>query len=300
MKRMWSAITRRFWLAIVGIVAVIGSLFCWHLYVTRNSGDPEAITLDQRDPDVQSEVHVLVGRWQSVADVCNGRVDNTPWEHYFILVGERLIWFNPHSATLGELRLDPRSSSRKLDVSSPRMLDVVDADFLRKAIYKLEGDLLQIVITDSDGQRRPRAIDQNSGKDQSFTLRRMKDDSVAFYEKKLLDKKFVWYGTCPEIGTCRPSLYAARALGFVGDSAVPALLRGIRNPSVDKDSIMLALCEIGLPSYEAPYCNDLLRRDTASLERWWSENRERTASARSKCRMGVGLPPVLESTRGGN
>ena len=113
--------------------------------------------------------------------------------------------------------------------------------------------------------------------------------SVEYYEKKLLDGTYQWDGPCPDTYQI-PSLQAARALAYIGDPAVPALFRAVRNPSVQIYSVLVALDEIGLPvdSYEG----DLLRRDPSSLERWWHENREKTVRTRSEFREDMGLPPI--------
>jgi hypothetical protein len=113
--------------------------------------------------------------------------------------------------------------------------------------------------------------------------------SVEYYEGKLHDKTFIWNGPASEEDRI-PVLHVARALAYLGDPAVPALLRAARDQSVDTNSIEDALQEIGLPAYK--YEGDLLRRDPSSLEKWWNENRERTVRSRSDMRIGIGLPPI--------
>jgi hypothetical protein len=115
---------------------------------------------------------------------------------------------------------------------------------------------------------------------------------VAFYEQKLLDKTFRWYGPCSRQDRI-PVLHAARALAYIGDPAVPALFRAARNKSIDSRSVWDALSEIGLPVIR--YWDDPDHPDPSALERleqWWIENQEKTAVARSDFRVGIGLPPV--------
>lgn len=113
--------------------------------------------------------------------------------------------------------------------------------------------------------------------------------SVEYYEKKLLDRTYRWDGPCPPTYQI-PSLHAARALAYIGDPAVPALFRAVRNPAVDIYSVVIALDEIGLPVDS--YQDDLDRRDPSSLERWWHDNREKTVRTRSEFRVDLGLPPI--------
>ena len=113
---------------------------------------------------------------------------------------------------------------------------------------------------------------------------------VDFYEKKLLDRTFVWSGPTSHEDRI-PTLHAARALAYIGDAAVPALFRAAKDKSVDFVSICDALAEIGLPVDQ--YLDERHRGDTKALEKWWAENRTRGAAARSEHRKGIGLPPVL-------
>jgi hypothetical protein len=117
--------------------------------------------------------------------------------------------------------------------------------------------------------------------------------SIEYYEKKLLDKNFTWNGPCSSEDRI-PVLHAARALAYIGDPAVPALLRASKNKSIDFISIYDALAEIGLPVHQ--YLNEQNRGDSTALEKWWAENREKTAAERSKHRKEIGLPPVKEKT----
>ena len=117
----------------------------------------------------------------------------------------------------------------------------------------------------------------------------LKVESVAYYEEKLLDKTFQWDGPCSHEDRI-PVLHAARALAYIGDPAVPTLLRASKNKSINTVSVYDALAEIGLPVYE--YWKDGKRCDPAPLEKWWAENRAKTAAARSKYRQKIGLPPI--------
>ena len=92
-----------------------------------------------------------------------------------------------------------------------------------------------------------------------------------------------------------PVLHAARALAYIGDPAVPALFRAARNESIDSRSVFDALSEIGLPVIR--YWDGSDHPDPAALERleqWWIENQEKSAVARSRFRVSIGLPPVEE------
>lgn len=113
--------------------------------------------------------------------------------------------------------------------------------------------------------------------------------SVEYYEGKLHDKTFIWNGPASQEVRI-PVLHAARALAYIGDPAVPALFRAVRDRSVDIHSIEDALDEIGLPAYK--YIDDLHHRNPRSLEKWWNENREKTMRTRSDMRIGIGLPPI--------
>jgi hypothetical protein len=115
-----------------------------------------------------------------------------------------------------------------------------------------------------------------------------KVESVEYYETKLLDKTFVWDGPT----SCEdriPVLHAARALAYIGDPAVPALLRASTNKVIHFPSVYDALAEIGLPVYE--YWKDG-QRDPKPLEKWWERNRVKTALSRSQHRERIGLPPI--------
>ena len=101
--------------------------------------------------------------------------------------------------------------------------------------------------------------------------------------------ELVWNGPA-SIEDRIPVLHAARALAYIGDQPVPALLRAVRDQSVDVVSIEDALDEIGLPAYK--YEDDLHRRDPGLPEKWWDENREKTIRTRSDIRVGIGLPPI--------
>ena len=282
---------RRFRLAwLLVAIAVLAIPIVWWIAVRMlHPTDPEAISLDQRNAIVRSELRAIAGRWQSTTVVVDDvAYAGIPWEHYFLFSRDRLFWYcmapgvtGPDSNFPKEVRVNPNASPAKLDYIGGRSL--------WKGIYTRQGGVLRIVVAQSCEDRRPTTIDERSG---AFfiELRRAEPDSAEFYEKRLLDTDFKWYGPCPEIDMQRPSLYAARALGFLGDAAVPALFRALRNKRIDLGSVVLALAEIGLPVEE--YSADLNRRDTSRLEKWWAENGERTAAKRSQMRYNSGLPPA--------
>jgi hypothetical protein len=117
----------------------------------------------------------------------------------------------------------------------------------------------------------------------------VKLEPVKYYEERLHDTDFRWDGPCANTNTI-PVLHAARALAYIGDPAVPALCRAVRDRSVDIGSVWDALAEIGLPVDE--YDSDLRERNPNSIERWWRENGKKTASWRSELRKQIGLPPI--------
>lgn len=119
-------------------------------------------------------------------------------------------------------------------------------------------------------------------------------ESVDYYERKLLDKSFRWEGpTSREEGI--PVLHAARALAYIGDDAVPALLRAMEDERIDINSIGDALSEIGLPAYHGRYAYEISRRESRGLKKWWAENREKTRASRSRHRLSIGLPAIPSS-----
>jgi hypothetical protein len=136
----------------------------------------------------------------------------------------------------------------------------------------------------------PRVASESEDAEEAATSPKpVKVESVAYYEKKLLDKNFKWDGPCSREDRI-PVLHAARALAYIGDPVVPALLRASKNKSIDIVSVYDALDEIGLPVYE--FCKDGEWCDPAPLEKWWEENRSKTAPARSKHRRRIGLPAI--------
>ena len=116
--------------------------------------------------------------------------------------------------------------------------------------------------------------------------------AVEFYVEKLHDKDFRWTGPAANTQII-PVLHAARALACIGDPAVPALLEAIGDPSVDIESVILALDEIGLPVWD--YEEQIRRRDASGIARWWRENAHRTVKERSRRRIFIGLPPIEEA-----
>jgi hypothetical protein len=92
-----------------------------------------------------------------------------------------------------------------------------------------------------------------------------KVESVEYYERMLLDKTFRWDGPCSREDRI-PVLHAARALAYIGDPAVPALLRASKNKSINFVSVKDALAEIGLPVHQ--FWKDGNRADPTPLEKW--------------------------------
>jgi uncharacterized protein (TIGR03067 family) len=245
--------------------------------------DPDLVQLDPGEPGVKNEVSALTGRWRLLnSDQLQGNGYNVPY-HYIGISNSDVIWYRL-SCDSGILRLDPTTHPKKLDWISTSTHSV------QKGIYRVEGDRRQIAFSaDPTRSQRPTAFESDAGRYVCYDLERGKDESVEYYEVKLLDKSYRWDG--PQSGDIViPSLNAARALAYIGDPAVPALFRALENDSIDRGSIVLALDEIGLPAnlYEA----DIKRRDATSLRKWWAENRERTAVERSEQRVHMGLPPI--------
>ena len=115
------------------------------------------------------------------------------------------------------------------------------------------------------------------------------DGGIDFYTPKLLDESFNWEG--PTSNEDRiPALQAARALAYIGDPAVPALLEAVSDPRIDIISLEDALSEIGLPA--SSFARDLQRRDASGLKEWWRVNESRTRKERSLHRVRIGLPPL--------
>ncbi len=129
------------------------------------------------------------------------------------------------------------------------------------------------------------------------TVPQVPTESVEYYEQKLVDPEFRWNG--PTSAEDRiPVLHAARALAYIGDPAVPVLLRAMTHEPFEdaifdrhyRVSLMDALSEIGLPAHE--YRASFNSRNPEPLARWWDENRLKTKSNRSEHRRLIGLPPV--------
>ena len=116
-----------------------------------------------------------------------------------------------------------------------------------------------------------------------------KVESVEFYEAKLHDPAFVWEGATSREDRI-PVLHAARALACIGDPAVPALLRALKDESVDINSIYDALSEIGIPVHE--FEAEIYRRETKGVAEWWETYRLSSRWRRSRHRDGIGLPPL--------
>ena len=121
---------------------------------------------------------------------------------------------------------------------------------------------------------------------------KVKVKSVAYYESKLLDNSFRWEGPTSRENRI-PVLHAARALAYIGDDAVPALFRALEDERVDIFSIMDALSEIGLPVDD--YADEIDRRESRGLKKWWAENRDKTRASRSEHRVSIGLPVISSS-----
>jgi uncharacterized protein (TIGR03067 family) len=257
------------------------------------------IGFSQSDPRVKSERATLIGHWQGSATSLDPFFAPA-WpdgDHYFLLVNDELWWYQAW-APAATLSLDPTSSPKKLDW-------IAEASWGRtyagKGIYRIQDGKLEIAVVVGDG-RYPRDIQRPTGFIASSTrtmrvrdLRKAKDVSVKHYGKMLQDKDFQWRGPFPYNAYILPrAVPAARALAFIGDSAVPTLLSALDHNSGDADSIWYALHAIGFPVDEGEYTAAVFARRTEVLRRWWSENRDETAASRSVRRRSGGLPPVLK------
>lgn len=113
--------------------------------------------------------------------------------------------------------------------------------------------------------------------------------SVTFYESKLEDRSFVWDGPTSHADRI-PASHALRALSFIGDAAVPCLLRiaATTTSSDQRIGVYDALAEVGLPVNEFP---EVQNGDTVGISKWWKDNRESSMEARTVHRNVIGLPP---------
>ena len=271
---LWAA----FCLAVT-FLAVMGAV-----QLFSNSPDTRQVDVNQRDPAVTQEVHAFLGRWRSrgFGDTPNYRYD-VP-HHFFALSGSKLIWYRLLRDE-GTVRLDPTSQPKKLDWISSSNHTV------RRGVYQLNEDHLQICFPANESEtRRPTTVGFDRRKYDYYDLERGKDEPVEYYEKKLLDGTYQWWGP-QSSGAIIPTSQAARALVYMGDAAVPALFRAIENHSIDVGDAWLALQEIGLPI--GLFADDLENRDTAAIKKWWAENQKGTIVERSRQRVEEGLPPVL-------
>lgn len=107
--------------------------------------------------------------------------------------------------------------------------------------------------------------------------------------KELHNPSYRWTGPC-SVEDRIPVLYAARELAFIGDEAVPTLLDAMDDTSLDYHSIHDALSEVGLPV--ELYREELEKRDTQGLRRWWAANRDSSKPGRSEHRLRIGLPSL--------
>lgn len=114
-------------------------------------------------------------------------------------------------------------------------------------------------------------------------------ESVEYYEDKLLDKNYEWTGPTSHASRI-PVLHAARALAFIGDPAVPALLRAVENDDVDIVSAYDALAEVGLPVRE--YHHEIMNRDSSGIATWWKDNQHSSIGRRNQIRELHGLPLI--------
>ena len=186
---------RRIWLSVValGFTLFIAALILLVRICARHVGDAEAIALDQRDPGVRFEIDELVGRWCSISIMDGDRGlsgPDRPLENYFMFSGESLIWYSPIpfvSVPEGVSECSPPMQLRLDTRSFLKILDIVYGRSLRKGLYRLEDDTLQIVLAASGEDGRPATIEQQSGR-LFLTLKRAKLESVEFYEKRLVDK----------------------------------------------------------------------------------------------------------------
>lgn len=112
---------------------------------------------------------------------------------------------------------------------------------------------------------------------------------IDYFKAKLHDPRFVWTGPTSREDRI-PVLHAARALAYIGDAAVTALLDAVDDPDVDIYSLQDALVEIGLPV--SKFDRDLRERQSAGLRAWWRENASETRASRSRHRVSIGLPPL--------
>ena len=277
--RVCLRIHRRWLYTVIPAIIMVVLCFSWLIHHFGKTSD---LDIDQRDLRVQAEYAKFLGRWQ-------GQVTGEGWpssfptqDCYFIACGKDVIWCRVPCPT-GRLIVDP--------TTVPKRLNVVSDDWYEKGIYKLDGDLLQICVAVFGREHRPTSFSSDANRVCVYNLRRAKPESVEYYERKLSDRDFIWRGPAPYGSEWDFKVApAAFALAFIGDAAVPALFRATKNPAVDVRSVCVALDAIGIPTKE--FREELRRRDTQGVEKWWAENRKRTAVSRSKMRIQWELPPV--------
>lgn len=110
------------------------------------------------------------------------------------------------------------------------------------------------------------------------------------YYSNLSNESYEWHGPCSR-ETIIPRLHAARALAFLGDSGVPFLLNAIDDPTIEIESIYLALLECGIP-VDAFEDEVIVQRSSIQARNWWYHNQLNTIDLRSKHRLAIGLPAI--------
>ncbi len=112
----------------------------------------------------------------------------------------------------------------------------------------------------------------------------------AYYFSNLRNESFEWHGPCSR-ETIIPTLHAARALAFLGDPGVPFLFDAIDDPTIEIESIYLALLECGVP-VDAFEDEVIGQRSSVKVRDWWYHNQLPTIDVRSKHRLAIGLPAI--------
>lgn len=114
------------------------------------------------------------------------------------------------------------------------------------------------------------------------------DKSIHFYSTQLRNPEFQWHGPTSREDRI-PTLHAARAMAYIGDSAVEELVNAIPDNRVEIISIYDALSEIGLPvsDFESEIID---HRSASEIRQWWIANRESSRTIRNLHRKSTGLP----------
>lgn len=107
--------------------------------------------------------------------------------------------------------------------------------------------------------------------------------------KQLRNPDFRWEGPT-SVEDRIPTLDAACALAYRGDSAAMVLFDAVDDQEVEVYSVLDAISELGIPTRF--FHDEIMARDSAGLRKWWKANRVSSMKERNKHRYQIGLPPA--------